>query len=216
MPNQVVLAAILATACGVVAWALTGWMRGVAEKDLPLYRGPLHIGIASLFGAGAGVLARDWAEAVTFGLLAVGASLLFTIDLGEERLPNAVTYPLYGVLVCGLAVSVLLGGDWGRFWRAIIAGAVVFVLYLVLAAVGPLYRGDVMLSGIIGGFLGWLGWAHVLLGVFSGFALHAVVGIGLIIAKRANRRTELAFGPAMILGAVIGAAFGGLAFPAFA
>lgn len=216
MPDPWVLAAATALVCGLGAWALTRWMRGIAETDSRLYRGPLHVGLAAAFGAGAGLIARDWAEVLTFGLLAIGAALLFTIDLAEERLPDALTYPLYGVLVVGLATSALLSGDWGRFWRAMIAGAVVFVLYLVLALVGPLYFGDVMLSGIIGGFLGWLGWAQVLLGVFAGFALHALLGIGLIIAKRANRRTEIAFGPAMILGAVIGAAFGSVVFPAFA
>lgn len=190
-------------------------MRRIAETDSTLYRGPLHVVLAVVFGAGGGFIARDWAEVLTYGLLGIGAAMLFTIDLAEERLPNALTYPLYGILVLGLAVSALLSGDWGRFGRALVAGAVVFVFYLVLALLGPLYFGDVMLSGIIGGFLGWFGWAPVLLGVFAGFALHALLGIVLIIAKRATRRTEIAFGPSMILGAVVGVAFGVAVFPAF-
>lgn len=215
MPSPAVVAAVVAVGCGLLAWVATGWMRRVAETDSKVLRGPLHVVLAVLFGAGGGMIARDWAEVVSFGLLAIGAALLFTIDLAEERLPDALTHPLYGMLYGGLAVSAFFSGDWARFGRAALAGVLVFTLYLVLALVGPLYLGDVMLSGIIGGFLGWLGCAQVLLGVFAGFALHALLGIGLIIAKRANRRTEIAFGPAMILGAVIGAAFGSVVFPVF-
>lgn len=210
------LIALVAAVCGLAAWALTGWMRRIAETDSRLYRGPLHVILAALFGAGVPLLALNWAEVLTFGLLALGASLMVTIDLAEERLPNAITYPLYPVLFGGLAVTAGVTGDWGRFARAALAGVVVFALFFVLALVGPLYFGDVMLSGLIGGFLGWLGWAHVMLGVFAGFLLHALIGIVLIALKRANRKTEFAFGPWMILGAVIGAAFGPAVFPAFA
>ena len=87
--------------------------------------------------------------------------------------------------------------------------------FFVLALIGPLYLGDVKLSGLIGGFLGWLGWSQVILGIFAGFAIHALIGIVLMVTKRADRKTEFAFGPWMILGAVIGAMFGPAVFPAF-
>ena len=209
------LIGLVAASCGSAAWALTGWMRRIAETDSRLYRGPLHVILAALGGFGATAIAQNWAEVLTFGLLAVGAALLFTIDLAEERLPNAITYPLYPILLLGLATSAWMSGDWARLGRAALAGLIVFALYFALAMVGPLYLGDVMLSGLTGGFLGWFGWAQVMLGVFAGFLIHALIGLVLIALKRATRKTELAFGPWMILGAVIGASFGPAVFPAF-
>lgn len=47
--------------------------------------------------------------------------------------------------------------------------------------------GDVKLAGLIGLYLGWLGWGSLLVGAFLGFLLGAVVGIALMVRGRAGR-----------------------------
>jgi leader peptidase (prepilin peptidase)/N-methyltransferase len=62
--------------------------------------------------------------------------------------------------------------------------------------------GDVKLAGLIGGVLGYLSWATLLVGAFCGFLFGAVVGVALIAVGRAGRRSTVPFGPFMIAGAL--------------
>jgi leader peptidase (prepilin peptidase)/N-methyltransferase len=60
--------------------------------------------------------------------------------------------------------------------------------------------GDVKLSGVIGLYLGWFGASTLLAGLIGGYLLAAVTGIGLIVARRATRKSQIPFGPFMIAG----------------
>jgi leader peptidase (prepilin peptidase)/N-methyltransferase len=68
--------------------------------------------------------------------------------------------------------------------------------------------GDVKLAGLLGLALGWLGWGPSVLGLFAGFAVGAVVGVGLLASGRVTRRTPIAHGPFLLVGATIGLAAG--------
>ena len=64
--------------------------------------------------------------------------------------------------------------------------------------------GDVKLSGVLGMGLAWLGWGELLVGAFLAFLLGAVVGLGLMLFRRAGRRSAIPFGPFMVGGALLG------------
>jgi leader peptidase (prepilin peptidase) / N-methyltransferase len=68
---------------------------------------------------------------------------------------------------------------------------------------GGMGFGDVKLAGLLGLYLGWLGWSSVWVGAFAGFLLGGLAGGGLLLAGRANRRTTIPFGPAMLAGALL-------------
>ena len=68
---------------------------------------------------------------------------------------------------------------------------------------GAWTRGDVKLAGLVGGVLAWLSWATLAVGAFAGFLLGAVVGVSLIAAGRAGRKTAVPFGPFMVAGALL-------------
>ena len=63
--------------------------------------------------------------------------------------------------------------------------------------------GDVKLAGVLGMYLGWLGWGAVVVGGFLGFLLGGVVGGGLMLARKAGRKSAIPFGPFMVAGALI-------------
>lgn len=207
-----VVAWLTAAVAAVTAAVLTPWMRRVAESESAWLRSGLHVVLAALGGAGAALLARGWAELGAFAVLAVACALLVVIDLAEYRLPDVIVWPSYPLLLVGLAIAAATGDEWGRFGRAVLAAVVVGIGYLVLALVTPsgLGLGDVKLSGLLGAFLGWFGWPHVLFGALAAFVLGGVVALVLLAVRRADRHSSVAFGPWMIAGAAAGAAWGPL------
>lgn len=153
------------------------------------------------------MIADDWAELAAYAALAVGCALLVVIDLTTLRLPNVLVGPLYPVILVLLTVSAASSGGWARLGRASAAGGILFAVYFALALIRPsgLGLGDVKLAGLLGMFLGWLGWSTLLAGSAAGFLLAGLVAATLVVIRRADRRTEFPFGPWMVLGTVVGA-----------
>jgi leader peptidase (prepilin peptidase)/N-methyltransferase len=91
-------------------------------------------------------------------------------------------------------------------------GAVVlFALYFALAFAYPagMGFGDVKLAGVLGLYLGWLGWGQLAVGAFFGFLLGGAWGVALLVAKRASRKSAIPFGPFMLGGALLAVFVGG-------
>jgi leader peptidase (prepilin peptidase)/N-methyltransferase len=210
MGSSTLLITVLAT--GAAAAILSRWTRRVAHAESVWLRRGLQVLLAAVGGAGAAALATGWAELVGFAALAVGGALLVTIDLAVHRLPDIIVTPLYLILLGALTLAAASNSDWTRLGRAAAAGGVVIAVYALLALIRSDFGlGDVKLSGLLGIFLGWLGWSNVLLGTLAGFVLNGVFAAILLLIRRANLRTAIAFGPWMVAGAVAGAAWG----PAF-
>lgn len=126
------------------------------------------------------------------------------VDLKEHRLPDRLTLPALGIGAVGLAIAALITGEWDDYGRAWLASVAVCAFYFVLLLIRPadLGLGDVKLAAVIGLLLGWVSWSTVVSGVFFGFLCGGLVGAALMLARRANRRTALPFGPAMLIGAL--------------
>jgi leader peptidase (prepilin peptidase) / N-methyltransferase len=137
--------------------------------------------------------------------LAAVAIALAAIDLDVHRLPNAIVLPSYVVGAALLLPAAVVDGDWGSAGRGLLAMAALWLFYFALFWLYPqgMGYGDVKLAGLLGLYLGWLGWSSVLVGTFAGFLLGGLVGVVLLIARRATRKTAIAFGPYMLAGALI-------------
>lgn len=146
-----------------------------------------------------------WAWFVAVGLL------LGVIDLREHLLPNRVLLPGFVGTVLLLTLAAALDGAWESLLRALLAGVVGFAVLLVMALVAPsgMGMGDVKLAGLLGLVLGWLGWSVLVLGFLVGFVVQAVVALALLAVRKAGRRTELPFGPALLAGTLMAALVSG-------
>lgn len=142
------------------------------------------------------------AELPAYLLLVVAGVLLAAIDRDHHLLPNRVVLP---TLVAGavlLSGAAAVTGEWPALIRAGLAAAAVFAVLLGMALVSPagIGMGDVKLGAVLGLNLGWLGWPHVLLGLSAGFVVQALLALALMATRRVGLRTELPFGPALLLG----------------
>jgi leader peptidase (prepilin peptidase)/N-methyltransferase len=186
----------------VLSWlALRGLCAACRTPISPRY--PLvEAGTALLFVAVTARLGVTAALPAYLYLAAIGVALAM-IDLDVQRLPDRIVLPSYAIGVVLLAPAVAVGGDWGAALRALIALAALWTFYYALALFGGMGYGDVKLAGLLGLYLGWLGWGSVLVGTFAAFLLGGVVGVALMLARRAGRRTAIPFGPAMLAGALL-------------
>lgn len=181
------------------------WWRGAPPTRRRLV---LTAIVAGVLGGCAGH-AAGWSAALpAFAVFAVIATPLLLVDAEHRRLPDRLVLPAAGCGLILLAGAAAIRGDWPALGRAAAAGGVVFALFCAAALASPrsLGFGDVKLAGVLALYLGWLGWAHVLYGIFAGFVLGAVVAIGLLAGRRASLQTDIAFGPALIVGALLVAA----------
>ena len=204
-----ILALPTALATGTTAVALTPWMQRLAGVESLWLRSGVHALVAAGAGAGAAVLADNWAELAGFSVLAVGCALLVVIDLAVKRLPDAIVGPLYLALFAALATAAVLDDNLTGLGRAAAAAGLTVAGYFLLAFLSPggLGLGDVKLAGVLGGFLGWFGWSEVLFGILAAFVLGALVSLVLLASGRAKRDSEIRFGPFMVAGAALGAAW---------
>ena len=141
---------------------------------------------------------------------AIGVALAM-IDIDVKRLPNAIVLPSYPVAAALLAVAAAVDGRWEDLLRAGLGMVALYAFYFLLALVYPagMGFGDVKLAGLLGLYLGWLGWAEVVTGGFLGFLFWGVVGGGLVLVRRAGRKSKIPFGPFMLAGALVAILWGG-------
>lgn len=204
------LVALTGLGTGLAGIALRSWAARLAATDSGWLARWFVALLAALGGIGSASLARSYAEWLAFAVLSTACALLVVIDLAAFRLPDRIVGPMYPLLFSLLGLAAVAEGDWRRLVRAAVAGLILLVGYFVLAFVNPqgLGLGDVKLAGLLGMFLGWLGWSHALVGTLAAFALNAGCAVVLLAVGKADRRTDLAFGPWMVAGAALGAALG--------
>jgi leader peptidase (prepilin peptidase) / N-methyltransferase len=162
----------------------------------------LFVGAALRFGF-------DWALPAFLALLA-GLLALACTDLEHFLLPKRIVYPLLAIVIGLLVFAAAASGDWHKLATAFASGAVAFAAFFTLNFINPrwLAFGDVRLAAVIGVGLGWLGPGTALLGFFLGFLLGAVIGVGLILAKRIGRQSPIPFGVFLAAGAALAIYFG--------
>ncbi|MFE9887533.1 prepilin peptidase [Streptomyces scopuliridis] len=159
-------------------------------------------------------------ELAVWLLLTPFAVLLALVDRAVHRLPDRLTLPLAAAAVVLLGPAALLpgggndgtgpGGSWPT---ALLGGLVLGACYFALFLINPngLGFGDVKLALSLGVALGWYGWLVLFVGAFAGFLLGSLYGFGLILLRRAGRKSAFPFGPFMIVGALTGIVLGALA-----
>lgn len=144
----------------------------------------------------------DPGQRLLFGAVFAACVLLMATDLDQKLMPDVVTLPL---IVLG-AIALVWGGDslvsrspaWQAVLGAIAVPGLLFVGSLPFGE-GAFGGGDVKFLVAIGLLVGLV---RIVIAVFAGAMLSAVVIIALLITRRVTLRSYIPFAPFLIAGAV--------------
>lgn len=138
---------------------------------------------------------------VLWAFVAVLVVITF-IDLDHRIIPNSISLP--GIPLCFLGSFLLPWVSWSDALIGILAGGgslfLVAFLYEKLTGVEGMGMGDVKLLAMIGALLGW---RSVILVIFFGSVLGTLVGVPLMLLKRADGKLAIPFGPFLALGTLV-------------
>ncbi|QSZ49671.1 prepilin peptidase [Arthrobacter sp. D5-1] len=156
-----------------------------------------------LFGLLAWRFDASW-ELPAFLFLALLGVQLSRIDFALHLLPNALVVILLGGGLLLLTASAALAPGWPELFRALAGAAILFSGYLILGLLSPgsIGMGDVKLAAPLGLYLGYLDWQQVLFGGLLGFVVGGVLTVLMLRLRRAEKPTESAHGPAMVIAAL--------------
>ena len=161
-------------------------------------------GLAAVVGLATGWV---WPLLYLLYLVPVGVALGY-VDYRTRLLPTRIIAPSYLVVAVLVLVCFAIERDPDDLVRAglgwLLSGLVFWFLWRFTPGMG---YGDVRLSGVLGLALGYLGWGELLIGMYAGFLVGTVGWIPLRLLRITKDR-HFPFGPFMLLGAVVGIAWG--------
>lgn len=135
--------------------------------------------------------------------------IIFVYDLRHYIIPDRVIYSAIGVAFLYRVFEALAINHWPLgFEISSLAipllsafGAATFFLTIVLISQGRwMGVGDIKLAFLMGLILGW---PNILAALFLAFFIGAIFGIALIIAGRKTLKSEVPFGPFLVVGTFI-------------
>jgi leader peptidase (prepilin peptidase) / N-methyltransferase len=142
---------------------------------------------------------------VVFGMWSALLVRVFLVDIDTHVVARRT---VVGGTVLGF-VGLSVASVWdntGSVLQMLWGAAVLWLALKILALIsrGDLGAGDVSLGPLLGLFTGWLALERVFIALVAAFLIGGLYAIALVTLGRASRRTFIAFGPFLVLGAFVG------------
>ncbi|MHB1987458.1 MAG: prepilin peptidase [Acidimicrobiales bacterium] len=143
-------------------------------------------------------------------VFAAGLVVLSIVDIQLRRLPTPIVYGTAALGGALLVVATAATGNWDLLVQAAIGAAICLAVFFAIFVAVPkgMGFGDVRLAALCGGMLGWLGLRVVPLGLLVAFLVASIPAIFLVVLGKANRKSQLPFGPYLAAGALFAVSFG--------
>lgn len=229
-PLALALLFLVGAVFGTLAWM---WGGKVLEKRPEWWARGWTFAIASGAGVAGSIFwvyatQQSWSSGGDAEvLMAVAPAIIFlpaalvlaATDAAAHTLPNRLVFA--GLALQVLALAGVLGVTnaetsgwtgpaydvtalWEVFARGLASGLIAFAVVLIMAlASNSVGMGDVKLAAPLGVALGVRGWYVLGFGFAAGFLLAGAWALYLILAKRAEAKTQIALGPWLIFGAYL-------------
>lgn len=128
---------------------------------------------------------------------------IFVVDFEHRLIPDQL---VFAGIVLNMLVLIFIAPEliYGRFFAGFAAATFLLVLHIVTLGKG-MGLGDVKL-GILGGLI--LGPENTVVWLFLSFISGGLVGVIMIMFKKAKFGKQIAFGPFMVFGLLVSLIFG--------
>ncbi len=188
----------------VVSWVLLRGKCRTCGAPISWQYPVVELLTAGLFAGVAGRFGYNWAVPAYLALFA-GLIALSWIDVERMVLPKAIVYPVSVMVAALLLIPAGVYNAWHAYWVAWGFAGGWFLLFYLMWFASPrlLGFGDVRLAPVLGLSLGWLGWRYVVLGFLAANLIGAVIGVGLIVARKAERQSRIPYGVFLALGTAV-------------
>lgn len=160
----------------------------------------------------------QWLEFAFLLFVASALIVIFVYDLKHYLIPDVVLFPTIGVVAGYRVLEFLNIGAWSfnsiftlgfEFWdfghllgflfAALVASG--FFLFIFLISKGAwMGFGDVKLAVLMGLILGF---PYILVALFIAFLTGAIIGVALMSLQKKGLKSEIPFGPFLIIGTFI-------------
>ena len=157
-------------------------------------------------------LQLGWSIGLAFAFYFACSLLVVTyIDLDHRIIPDRVTLPGIGVaLLLALVAPAEMRWDAVQSWAigTLVGGGILWLVawgYELATGREGMGGGDIKLLAMIGAFLGWQG---VLLSLLLASFIGSIVGVVWMVARGADAKLAIPFGPFLSLGALVALLWG--------
>src|SRR3989344_282688 len=145
-------------------------------------------------------------------LLYMSSSLIviFVYDVKFYLIPDKVLFPTVGIAFVFRLVASFFIGNWvlglGNYVLAALISSGFFLAIYLISRGAWMGFGDVKLAVLMGLVLGF---PNILAALFLAFFFGAIIGIGAIFLQKKGLKSEIPFGPFLIVGTFMAMFFGG-------
>jgi len=189
----------------VLSWLLLrGRCRGCGQSFSIRY--PIVEALTAILLLGLS-LQFGWTLGLAFAFYFACSLLVVTyIDLDHQIIPDRITLPGIAVgLVLALVAPAEMRWPAVQSWAigTLVGGGILWVVawgYELATGREGMGGGDIKLLAMIGAFLGWQG---VLLSLMLASFIGSIVGVGWMVARGADSKLAIPFGPFLSLGALV-------------
>lgn len=194
-----------------------GWLRLRCSQCLRVRARELLLALVTAGTAAGfvGTIGLDWPLIAYAAFLLLGGALLVT-DLEDFRIVDRLNLRGSAIIAALLGVTAIATGEYLALLRGLAGAGLYFAgaLTLWLIARGRSFGGgDVKLAPQIGLFTAYVSWGTLGWSAFFTAMIGGIVAFGLLASGKASGKTELPYGPPMILGSWLAIALMGLGWP---
>lgn len=129
--------------------------------------------------------------------------IIFFFDYFYQEVLSRIVWP--GAII-GFLINVFpLNHTFISLLGGMVFGGGIFAIQYFISKGKWIGGGDVRLGIMMGA---WLGWPSVLVAIFIAYIIGAIVGLSLVLLKRADRKTAIPFGTFLAVGTFVAMFFG--------
>jgi prepilin signal peptidase PulO-like enzyme (type II secretory pathway) len=153
---------------------------------------------------------QNWLNLFYLMIISCFLIIIFVYDLKYLLIPDLIIYLAIGTTFLYRLLDILIFNqfNFGLLISPLLSAffASLFFLTLVLVSKGKwMGTGDIYLAFLMGFILSW---PSIMIALMLAFFIGALTGLGLIAGKKKNLKSEIPFGPFLVLGTFLAVFFG--------